>query len=248
MTFAQLHFFLDAPRLIYFGFTSAVFLLFAACGSGSDVPPASTANSDNQDRPSTQRVTLGTGWQLHKEAPDPFTDSVFHSLSNEVANMQKDAPTLRFYLRCREGKDFQDFQLGDVGVRFSSKIYDLERGSGAIPWYQTPVGVRWDQNEAEHVSFWRRTLGWPARGGLYTSAGPAHPDPLPDGRSRRPETKETANEAMRMFIDKMTAHRTLLLRFYHDDYPHLDYRFNLQNFAERMAEVRERCRGPADTD
>lgn len=244
--------FRDARRLKYFALAGAL-LVAANCGSGSDAPSGVTANGDDPDRVPTERVILGTGWQLHEEEPDPLTDNVVHSLSNEVTNLQKDAPTLRLYFRCVEGPEFRDFQIGDVQVRFSSTIYEMERvnrvdwESGSRYERRGRVGVRWDQNEAEHQWFWMRTLGGRARGGLYTSAGPEHPDPAPDNRFRR-LNRETANEAMRTFIGKMADHRTLLLRFYHDAYLHLDYRFDLQDFEDRMKVLRERCRGASDAD
>lgn len=251
----------DSPGLEYFALAGAVLLLLAAgCGSGSDAPPGVTADGDDPDRVPTEKVILGTGWQLHEEEPDPLTDTVVHSLSNEVANLQKDAPTLRFYFQCVEGSEFRDFQVGDVEVRFSSMIIDLElsrafRIGFGYSTSQTRAGVRWDQNEAEHQRFWIRTRGWRARGGLYTSVGPARADPAPareTGRFLDPSNsgvnEETINEAMRMFIGKMEDHRTLLLRFYHESYRHLDYRFDLRDFEDRMRVLRERCWGPADAD
>lgn len=256
----------DASRLKYFALAGAVLLLFAAgCGSGSDAPPGVAANGDDPDRAPTERAILGTGWQLHEE-PDPLTDTVVHSLSNEVANLQKDAPTLRFYLQCVEGSGFRDFQFGDVEVRFSSTIYGEStsffdgaprigyvsfanqkvhrRGSG---YRVGEVGVRWDKNEAEHQRFWRRIEGWRARGGLYTSAGPAHADPV-GATTDTFLDRETAKDAARRFVGKMADHRTLLLRFYHNAYPHLDYRFDLRDFKDGMRVLRERCRSAADAD
>lgn len=245
--------FRDAPRLKYFALAGAVLLLLASnCGSGSEEPPGVTANGDDPDRVPTERVILGTGWQLHEEEPDPLTDNVVHSLSNEVANLQKDAPTLRLYFQCVEGSGFRDFQLGDAEVRFSSTIYELERVTRVIDLETFAsdyvrvgrVGVRWDQNEAEHQWFWMRTRGGRARGGLYTAAGAAHPDPS----DNRYPSRETAHEAMRTFVRKMEDHRTLLLRFYHEAYPHPDYRFDLWDFEDRMKVLRERCRGASDAD
>lgn len=215
-----------------------------------------TADGDDPDRVPTERVILGTGWQLHEEEPDPLTDTVVHSLSNEVANLQKDAPTLRFYFQCVEGSGFRDFQVGDAEVRFSSTIYELVRANrvdlelhlNSRDAERERVGVRWDQNEAEHQWFWMSTLGRRARGGLYTSAGPWHPYPADDRYSYPRMSGETADEAMRMFVGKMVDHRTLLLRFYHEAYPHLDYRFDLRDFEDRMRQLRERCRGAADSE
>lgn len=108
-------------------------------------------------------------------------------------------------MQCVEGTNFQDFRFHDVGFRFSQVIHDLERGKFSFyAPYEFTVGVRWDQDEADYQSFWRRTPGRQARGGLYTSAGPRHPEVRPvsgDGSipGRYGSDEEAANRATLMF-------------------------------------------------
>lgn len=243
----------DFPSIRHLALVGAAILLLAAnCGSGSEERADEAAKDETPDAVAAARNLSTSGWTLHEEEPDPLTDTVVHRLSNEVPNLQKDGPSLRFYMQCREGTNFQDFRFGDVGIRFSEVIYDLERGRFDFYGnYETTVGVRWDQNEADYQLFWRRTLGRRARGGLYTSAGPLDPLVRPVSGSGRVggigrPNEEISNQATRIFIERMATHHTLLLRFYQESYPHLDYRFDLQGFAEKAEDLRERCGGLAD--
>lgn len=246
--------FRNALRLKYFALAGAVLLLLTSnCGSGSEEPPGVTANGDDPDRVPTERVILGTGWQLHEEGPDPLTDTVVHSLSSEVPNLQNDGPSLRFSMKCAEGSDFQDFRPANVGVRFS-EIVDFwdsrSRTSVSLSGFgrMTRAEIRWDREDAGIQVFWYGRYGSVKRGGLYTGAGPFPPGGSlgtvgPTYSKSNELVEQEAIDGMQRFLEKMNTHDAILLRFYIDDYPFLDYRFHLENFTDRVEDLREKCWG-----